>query len=438
MAVVAFVEPSCAFNSYGYFRFPLMGSLCLGTILKEAGHEVSVFRDNVRSVYDKGKDRLNEALTRADVVAFSIMTSTAERGYQIADAIRRIAPKIKIVMGGPHPTYMSEEALQHADLVVKGEGEEIILDAVENRNLTGIIQAPQVDNLSKYPIPDLSILTDKKRPPRQAPISTSRGCPYDCIFCTVSSTFGRKCRFREPDSVLEEIKIRISEGFKKLFFYDDNFAISRERTKTLLKGIIDNGLNKKMSWSAEARTDIVKDDELVDLMARANCETMLIGFESINPEALLEYNKKQGLEDIKKCIKKLHDNNIKVHGMFVLGSDSDDLNTAKDTVKFCHEMKMDSVQFSVLHPLPGSRLYDILESEKRIFTKKWSLYDGSHVVFKPKKMTPIELQEKFIWAWKNFYSFRKPAYFAVSRYVLSNWAKSNKDAIAELKARFKK
>ncbi len=438
MAKIAFIEPRCSFNSYGYFRFPLMGSLCLGTILKETGHEVTVFRDSARSVYNKSRGWLHEALTKADVVALSLMTATAERGYQIADAIRKVAPSIKIIMGGPHPTYMSEEALQHADLVVKGEGEEIILDAVEDRNLVGIVQGPQVDDLTKYPIPDLSILTDKKRPPRQAPISTSRGCPYDCVFCTVSATFGRKCRFREPESVLEEINIRVSEGFKRLFFYDDNFAISRERTKELLKGIIDKGLDKKMTWSAEARTDIAKDDELLALMSKANCNTMLIGFESINPESLKAYNKKQELDDIKKCITKLHDNNIRVHGMFVLGSDADDLDTPRDTVKFCHHMKMDSVQFSVLHPLPGSRLYDILESEDRIFTKKWSLYDGSHVVFNPKKMTPLELQEKYLWAWKKFYSFRNPVYYAISRYILGGWARSNKTAMRELKALSKK
>jgi len=436
MSKIAFIEPRCSFNSYGYFRFPLMGSLCLGTILKGAGHDVMLFRENVKSVYDKGRGWLQETLTKVDVVAMSLMTSTAERGYQIADVIRKVAPKVRIVMGGSHATYMPEEAANHADLVVKGEGEEIILDAVENRNLSGIIQAPPVKNLSSYPIPDLSILSEKNRPPRQAPISTSRGCPFDCVFCTVSATFGRKCRFRDPEQVLEEINMRISEGYKKLFFYDDNFAINKERTKDMLRGMLEKKL--KISWSAESRADIAKDKELLELMAKTNCNTMLIGFESVNPESLNAYNKKQDIEDIKTCIKSLHEYGIRVHGMFVLGSDADDENTARDTVRFCHEMKVDSVQFSVLHPLPGSRLYDILESENRIFTKKWSLYDGSHVVFKPLKMTPVELQSKYIWAWKKFYSLRNPLYFAISRYILSNWRRANKTAISELKAYFKK
>ena len=151
MANVTFIEPGSSFNAYGYFRLPLMGPLTLGTMLKEAGHEVLILRDSVRSVCDKGKEKVHEAVMRADVVAISVMTSTATRAYQIADTIRKVAPRIRIIMGGPHPTYMVEEALEHSDLVVKGEGEEVILEAVNNSNLTGIIKGPLVEDLNKIP-----------------------------------------------------------------------------------------------------------------------------------------------------------------------------------------------------------------------------------------------------------------------------------------------
>ena len=437
MANVVFIEPRGSFNAYGYFRLPLMGSLCLGTILEKAGHEVLILRDSVRSIYDKGKERLHEALMRTDVVAISIMTSTANRAYQIADAIRKVAPRIRIIMGGSHATYMAEEALKHADLVVKGEGEEVILDAVNDRNLTGIIQGTQVKDLNTIPFPDFSILGDQDRPPRRTPISTSRGCPYNCVFCSVSSTFGRKYRLRDPENVLEEIDMRVSQGHRNFFFYDDNFGDNRESTKILLDGIARRDL--KIQFSAEARTNIVRDEELLKLMSRANCSYVLVGLESVNPQTLMSYNKKQTVEDVRRCITRLHEHGMKVHGMFALGSDDDDLNTVSDTVKFCHEMKVDSAQFAILHPLPGSRLYDILDSENRIFTKNWSLYDGTHVVFKPKKMHPLELQEKFFWAWKKFYSLRKkPLQFAICRYIVSKWRKVNKHAIADLKRRFKK
>jgi len=435
MANVTFIEPGSSFNAYGYFRLPLMGPLTLGTMLKEAGHEVLILRDSVRSVCDKGKEKVHEAVMRADVVAISVMTSTATRAYQIADTIRKVAPRIRIIMGGPHPTYMVEEALEHSDLVVKGEGEEVILEAVNNSNLTGIIKGPLVEDLNKIPFPDFSILSDQDRPPRRTPISTSRGCPYNCVFCTVSSTFGRKYRLRDPENVLEELSMRLAQGYDKFFFYDDNFGDSRETSKILLDGIARRGL--KLQFSAEARTNIAKDEELLKLMSRANCKYVLIGLESINPETLKSYNKKQTVEDIRRCITRLHKHNIRVHGMFALGSDEDDANTVTETVKFCHEMNLESAQFAILHPLPGSRLYDMLDSEGRIFTKDWSLYDGTHVVFKPKKINPLELQERFFWAWKKFYSiWRKPLYFPVCRYIFNKWQKANKAAIADLKRRF--
>jgi len=436
MANIAFVEPRGSFDAYGYYRLPLMGPLCLGTILKEAGHEVLILRDSVRSVYDEEKGWLHKALTRADVVAISTMTYGANRAYQIADAVREVAPGIKIVMGGPHPTHMAEEAIKHADLVVKGEGEGVILDAVNNRNLTGIIQGTQVEDLNTLPFPDFSILSDQDRLPRVTPISTSRGCPYDCVFCTVSSTFGRKYRFRDTENIREEISMRLTQGHKRFFFYDDNFAANVEGTKALLDAIA--GRDLKIRWAAEARTNIAKDKELLRLISRTSCERLFIGLESINARTLASYNKKQTVEDVKSCITLLHEHGIPVHGMFVLGSDDDDLSTVEDTVRFCHEMKLDSVGFSILHPLPGSRLYDILDSQNRIFTKDWSLYDGTHVVFNPRKMAPLELQEKYLWAWKKFYSLRKkPLLFPIFWYAASRWYKANRKALGDLERRFK-
>ena len=436
MANIAFVEPRSSFNAYGYWRLPLMGPLFLGTILKEAGHEVLILRDSVRSIYDEKTGWLHEALTRADVVAMSMITCTANRAYQMADAIRKAAPRTRIIMGGPHPTYRAEEAVEHADLVVKGEGEEVILDAVENSNLTGIIQGTRVEDLNKIPFTDFSILSDQDRLPRVTPISTSRGCPYDCVFCTVSSTFGRKYRFRDPENVLEEIDMRVSQGHKRFFFCDDNFAANREGTKILLDGIARRGL--KIGWAAEARTDIAKDKELLELMSRANCLRMFIGLESVNPRTLVSYNKKQTVEDMKTCMTRLHEYGIKVHGMFVLGSDDDDSDTVKDTVKFCHETNVDSVSFAILCPLPGSRLYSILDAENRIFTKDWSLFNAMFVVFEPKNMHPLELQEKYLWAWKKFYSFRKrPLQSAIHRYVASKWHRANRETLADMERRFK-
>ena len=195
----------------------------------------------------------------------------------------------------------------------------------------------------------------------------------------------------------------------------------------------------KIRWAAEARTNIARDKELLKLISRTNCERLFIGFESINARTLASYNKKQTVEDVKSCITLLHKHGISIHGMFVLGSDDDDSSTVEDTVRFCHEMELDSVGFSILHPLPGSRLYHILDSSNRIFTKDWSLYDGTHVVFDPQKMSPLELQEKYLWAWKKFYSLRnKPLLFPIFLYAASKWYKANRKTLADLGRRFEK
>jgi radical SAM superfamily enzyme YgiQ (UPF0313 family) len=125
--------------------------------------------------------------------------------------------------------------------------------------------------------------------------------------------------------------------------------------------------------------------------------------------------------------------------MFAFGSDEDSLDTIKDTVDFCRRMKLDTVQFAILHPLPGSRLFHILDSENRIFTKNWSLYDGTNVVFEPKNIHPVDLQEMFFWAYSHLYTFqRHPIHFAVCRYMLNRYRNVNKKAMLALKRRFSK
>ena len=149
---------------------------------------------------------------------------------------------------------------------------------------------------------------------------------------------------------------------------------------------------------AQTRVDVAKDDELLKLMERSKCRLILVGFESVNPKTLEAYNKKQEVKDIQECILRLQKHNIKVHGMFVFGSDEDDVQTIEDTVKFCNDMRLDTAQFSILSPIPGTELYKELDAQGRIFTKNWSLYDGTHFVFSPKKMSFLQLQERFIWA----------------------------------------
>lgn len=188
-----------------------------------------------------------------------------------------------------------------------------------------------------------------------------------------------------------------------IFFVDDHFAVSKKRTDALLDMIIDADLGQ--SLSAQTRIEVTKHPELVAKMKRANLHTVYVGFESVNPAALVELNKKQSVEDIERAIKVFHEHGMYVHGMFMFGADSDTLDVFKATTDFCREHRIDYAQYMILTPLPGTRTYAQLESEKRLLHKDWELYDALHAVFVPKNMTAEQLQQGMIDSYGNFYSY---------------------------------
>jgi len=266
---ISIVEPKAPFyNFYSAFmkHLPLMGPIYIGTILNNEGHDVTIYNENIKGIdYAKIKD--------SDVLAISTITSTAPRGYEIAKRFRELNPKGRIIVGGVHATFLPEEAALYADHVVRGEGELIISDLVNNGG-EKIIQGSPVENLDDLPFPDFSLVEGLKKHMPITPISTSRGCPYACTFCSVSPMFGRKYRFRTTESVIEELS-RFKH--RSVFFYDDNFAANRARTMELLKQMIEHKITPR--WMAQVRADIAKDKEMVELMAEANCNQLAIGFE---------------------------------------------------------------------------------------------------------------------------------------------------------------
>lgn len=424
MAKVALIEPRADFNGYALFRLPLLGLLYMGTILKQRGHDVTIIVESIQNALDDRTGRLDPDVETADVVGLSGMTCTVQRAYKIARRVREKNPSARIVMGGPHATFLPEEALQVCDIVVTGESDRRIVEIVEDpTSHTGVVEGDAIVDLDALPVPDLSLIKGLEKT-RWVPVATSRGCPYDCRFCSVTKMFGRRYRFRKPESVLAEVEQRLAEGHRRFFFYDDNFGVDREGTKQWLEETVRRGW--RFRWSAQARVEIVRDDELLDLMARSGCYYLFIGMESVNPDTLRDYRKRQTLEDIRQCVRKLHQAGIHVHGMFVIGSDQDDENTVRETVRFCEEEQIDTAQFAILSPFPGTDLYRELEKQGRILTRNWRFYDGTHVVFEPLRMKAIELQHQFLWAWKKFYRAANLKAFVISRYFLRKWEKINR------------
>jgi len=438
MKRISFIAPKPPYNGYSFLRIPSLGPLYLGTILKNEGHDVKVYDEKLD--VDVLKD-LDDFILTSDYIGISIISANAIRGYKIADKIRELNKTAKIIFGGPHATALPDETLIHGDYIVLGEAELVISDIINGKIGKKKIKGEKPE-LNSLPYIDISLL-QKKEKITVFPISTSRGCPNDCEFCYSTLVYGSKYRFRSGENIFNEIKLRCNQGYRKFFFSDDNTTANKTEFKKLLGRIIEENL--RITWYGESRADVAKDEEMLRLIKKSNCGHLQIGFESINQETLDRYNKRQKIWDIEYCINRLNNYKIPIHGMFII-DETDTKKTILNTIKFALKNKIYSVQFSLLFPIPGTRLYERLEKTKRIFTNYWDWFDGSHIVFKVN--SPKQLQKNFEYAYKKFYSIRNTVkdffrfdfksfdikfrgYF-YSRRKLMEWKSINKDFLKKI------
>jgi radical SAM superfamily enzyme YgiQ (UPF0313 family) len=440
---LVFVEPkSTHLHIYSRVCIPRLGSVLLGTIMRAKGYDVRVYIEDIQAI------DMTEVLS-ADLVAVSAITSTAPQSYKLADVAR--AAGAIVVMGGTHTSFMPEEGMQHADFIVRGEGEfafQELVDAIQRgdgfeqiQNLTYRVEGgrvvsnperPKIPNLDVNPIPDYHLIEGWK-PGGVISVATSRGCPFSCTFCSVPGMYGHAFRTHSIDRVLQELEIH--KGNMYTFFADDIFTANKKRVKELLRGMIARGLTPQ--WGAQVRTETVDDPELLQLMRDSNCFNVYVGFESINPRTLKLFQKKQDLAKIERSIDRFHEHKIRIHGMFVVGSDEDDVETIDATAEFALKHDIDSIQFMILTPIPGSPDWDSLydKGDKYVINRNWTFYDGHHAVHQPRRMSPWELQTAAIGAMEKFYSWRgiaqkllkRDLYYVTIRYwgkkMLRQWWK---------------
>lgn len=412
---ISFIEAkSPGANIFSKFPIPRLGAVLLSTILKERGYDVKAFIEDIAAPDWS-------YIENSDIVCVSTITSTSRRAYRIADRIK--LKGIPVVMGGAHPSFLPEETMEHADYVVRGEGDETLpeliaylekgipdiasIKGLSYRDSGGSIinnpARPLIEDLDILPPPDFKLVPQWK-PSNIYPISTSRGCPFNCKFCSVIQMFGRKYRFKSVEPLLKELKHIHSFSKGNKFFVDDNFTANKERTKELLRAKIAEHITFK--WSAQVRADVAKDEELLRLMADSGCDTVHIGFESVNPKTLEAYNKKQNIDEIIHCIRRVKDHGIEIHGMFVFGADTDTVDTVKKTADFAIKLRIDTIQFLMLTPLPGTPFFYEMKESDRILHTDWSKYDGHHIVFKPHLMSPQTLHIESLKAMGRFYSWK--------------------------------
>jgi radical SAM superfamily enzyme YgiQ (UPF0313 family) len=397
---IVFVEPRGAHaNVFAKFMtMPMLGPLILGTIAEQAGYEVCILNENIL-----GRDILPEELAHADILCVSCMTATIQRGKVIARQYKDLCSKRgqpgRTLVGGIHASMIPEDVVDHFDQVFVGEAETKILDVLAGRITDKVVHGEPLADMDSTPLPNFKLLKEHHKVSGR-PIMTSRGCPYDCTFCSVSEMFGRGYRTKSVDRVMEEV--RACHG-RNIFFVDDHFVVNKDRTRAIIERL--QSLEHRTVWSCQLRTEISKDSELVARMREAGCAMVYIGFESINPEALKLMNKGQSVDDIRRSIRVFKQRGIGVHGMFMFGTDADRLDAFQSTSDFCRDSGLTTAQYMALTPLPGTRFYKQIEAEDRLLHKDWEFYDTMHVVFRPKHMTPIQLQEGLISCFRNFYSY---------------------------------
>jgi len=408
--------------------------------LTPAEHEVLLIDGNARPMDEK---QLVDFIRREQIglVGIGAMTRMIARAYRMADAIR--AAGIPVVMGGPHVTELPDEALgrdggpQHADAVALGEADEtwstIVRDA--ERGELKEIYAPVDENgkerkpsLQPYPeIPwgtmDLEQFDLVPKPIRRLlrrhgsgwgsvhmiPIESGRGCPYGCEFCTVTGFFGDSIRFRTNESVVNELltlKQRARKNRKQVmvFFIDDNFAINIKRTKSLLRDII--AADAQLPWTAQISANLLRDEELVDLIAASGGKWIFIGMESIDSENLADVNKsfnKPG--EYAPVLNRLAARGIYAITSFIIGLDNDRVGVAARTLREIESWPPGLPIFGQLTPFPSTPLYQrLMKSERLTRPKHWLDFAPFQMAHTPLKMSIAETQDELTQAWTGSYS----------------------------------
>lgn len=335
-----------------------------------------------------------------DVAAITALTAVAPRAYRIADEYRRRG--VKVVMGGIHPSALPDEAGLHADAVVVGEAEpvwrEVLADARRGALKPRYFGPPAP--LDGLPLPRRDLFR-RHRYLLTSTLQSSRGCPHNCSFCSVTRFFGRTFRNRPLPDVMREIE---SMNSRTVVFVDDNMVGDKARARRLFEALA----GYRLRWMGQSSLDIARHPDLLRLAAKSGCMALFIGFESLVAENLARVGKSlvNRVETFLDSVQRIQSHGIGIEGAFIFGLDGDDPGIFKRTVDFARRARLAAAQFGLLTPFPGTALRQQLEDAGRITSADWTQYTISNVVFQPLQMTRERLAEGFAWAYREFYSYR--------------------------------
>lgn len=373
-------KSSMSFKDLAATRYPPLGLLYIASLTRE-GWDVELIDEN----FEDFKFR------PADLVGIGSFTPSINKAYEIASIYKH--RRIPVVLGGIHVSMAQNEALKYADSVVIGEAEsvwEVVLEDFKKGALKNTYYGEK-KGLANLPLPRRDLLN---RAYKIASIQTSRGCPMNCEFCSVTSFNGGAYRQRPVDAVLDELE-EINQNL--LFFVDDNLlgygGGSKERAIRLFEGMIKRKIKKH--WWAQSSFNIAEDEDVLKYAAKSGCKAIFIGIESLDKETLKTMNKgvnlKVGVENYKGLLKRFHKHGIAAWGGILLGNDTDNNDIFQKTADFVIKSGIDITQVTFSTPLPGTRLYERLSREGRIIFKNypedWKHYFFQKLVYEPKSMS---------------------------------------------------
>ena len=404
--------------------FPPLGLAYIAAVLKQNKIDVKILEANANDLDHK---QIEECILNysPDFVGITSTTSLIEEAHQIA----LLCPKkMKVVIGGIHASSMPQETLEkfeRFDYLIRGEGEYSFLELLQKKPLSKIKGLSYKKNkkiihnaerelnnkLDELPFPARELLPMNKyfsAGAKQNPsdyILSSRGCPYQCIFCADHLVHGRKFRFRSPENIIKEVEEIYKRGARDWDFVDDNFTLISDRVEKFCNLMIEKGLNKKMSWrcSNGIRVDRI-DLKLLKKMKEAGCYMVSLGIESGNEEILNKMKKDTNLEKVKKAVEWCKEAGIETRGLFMFGNLGEDEKTMKDTINFAKSLDLDTATFHITIPFPNTDYWKIIKDEGEIYPKNYRDYIAyGNVIFKHGKLNEkmlIEMQKK---AYREFY-----------------------------------